>query len=141
MPEAGGGTSRHPDPIIAGEINWSVSQLRTLFNQAQQGGGAGGNLSSPAAAGGSSSQYDSAAASPSDLHHHHFRANSVRQSNTGSGGGGGIIDNGNRHLIEAAGRGQTVVMEARPAVVDRRLDYHYYGQQTDGQDSDQESYV
>ena len=23
----------HSDPIIAGEINWSVSQLRTLFNQ------------------------------------------------------------------------------------------------------------
>ena len=31
---AGGGVHRnHNDPVIAGEINWSVSQLRTLFNQ------------------------------------------------------------------------------------------------------------
>ena len=31
---SGGGVHRnHNDPVIAGEINWSVSQLRTLFNQ------------------------------------------------------------------------------------------------------------
>ena len=32
---AGGGVvhRNHNDPVIAGEINWSVSQLRTLFNQ------------------------------------------------------------------------------------------------------------
>ena len=38
-------TARHrADPVIAGEINWSVSQLRTLFNQglAAQSGGRGG---------------------------------------------------------------------------------------------------
>ena len=34
VPGSGGGVHRnHNDPVIAGEINWSVSQLRTLFNQ------------------------------------------------------------------------------------------------------------
>ena len=32
-------TSANVDPIIQGEINWSVSQLRTLFNQGQQSPG------------------------------------------------------------------------------------------------------
>ena len=33
VPGSGGLHRNHNDPVIAGEINWSVSQLRTLFNQ------------------------------------------------------------------------------------------------------------
>jgi len=96
--------ARHPDPVIAGEINWSVSQLRTLFNQ---------GLAAQAGA-----PYDT-------------QDNFRRQT---------IIDNSGRQLMD----NRQVVMDNRgldSRGMERRMDYHYYGQQPVDQESDQESYV
>ena len=40
------------DPVIQGEINWSVSQLRTLFNQGQHSPNGGSSSSTNSSSGG-----------------------------------------------------------------------------------------
>ena len=56
----------HVDPIIQGEINWSVSQLRTLFNQGQHSpSSGGGSSSSSSSTGGQSYQRYESNLSPS----------------------------------------------------------------------------
>ncbi len=110
----GSGSSRRStvDPVIKGEINWSVSQLRSLFNQQGSGGAGSGGQHSPN--GGSSSSTSSsttgtgsafhAAAKSSAAGHHHLQAAAVQHQRFTNGGD--YLDSNNRHLVIDSGRRQ-----------------------------------